>query len=563
MLSTLMKKHLIAYQLIPVVGYNDLLNKYNSLSGDISNVVLLGCGGIVDLESFLDIDPEKYIDQAYLEATGSARLTRKIYVIDGNRPWNLDNLFGSQIVQCLDDGSVNELEGEKIAYNHLLSEDENELNPDKSDTSDTENDDEPENSHSQIIENYYNRGTSFAIPVSIQTYSLLSAIGETDVESLWLSIVGTESVAQTGSIRDRYVEVLKDEVLRLNHETKCEVGIEQDYALFLMRHWNLYNSFFYSSYVNSKLLLYTSEGKKNLANIFAKMGISLSTARQSWYYLDVSLKRKLPFIFGKYLRLYDLDHLVREGFVKSYGFQGSVSACEFLEASTALLEHDGSRGATDDGEDLKSLIANRESSYVANFWKAFDSLSDIKSIKKGIKIAKWQRKFIFDKGFEIFEKKMIKNLKVFRLVVLKNEYGTWVNDKQEVKGFDYDDEEVELHKLNASGCFFSNPLILSKLGHWILESCAELDNSMLPLVIASLDPLTQTYILCGLPPKFPTGKDMARESEKLNRFSLAFQKVANSTNVKVRIDSFESCIIEIGKEDLAPFLERLTLSGLI
>lgn len=44
---------------------------------------------------------------------------------------------------------------------------------------------------------------------------------------------------------------------------------------------------------------------------------------------------------------------------------------------------------------------------------------------------------------------------------------------------------------------------------------------------------------------------------------MAFQQITAETDAKVRIDNFESSIIEIRREDLSPFLEKLTLSGLL
>lgn len=44
----------------------------------------------------------------------------------------------------------------------------------------------------------------------------------------------------------------------------------------------------------------------------------------------------------------------------------------------------------------------------------------------------------------------------------------------------------------------------------------------------------------------------------LNRFGMAFQDVIAETNARVRIDSFEHCVVEVRKEDLSGFLESLS-----
>ena len=48
-----------------------------------------------------------------------------------------------------------------------------------------------------------------------------------------------------------------------------------------------------------------------------------------------------------------------------------------------------------------------------------------------------------------------------------------------------------------------------------------------------------------------------------NRFGHAFQEVVRETNARVRMDSFEACVIEITKEDLSGFLERLSMKAVV
>jgi cell division control protein 45 len=48
-----------------------------------------------------------------------------------------------------------------------------------------------------------------------------------------------------------------------------------------------------------------------------------------------------------------------------------------------------------------------------------------------------------------------------------------------------------------------------------------------------------------------------------NRFGIAFQEVVEQTNARVRIDSFDHCIVEVRKEDLGAFLEALSLKAVV
>ena len=48
-----------------------------------------------------------------------------------------------------------------------------------------------------------------------------------------------------------------------------------------------------------------------------------------------------------------------------------------------------------------------------------------------------------------------------------------------------------------------------------------------------------------------------------NRFGNAFQEVVDETNARVRIDSFEHCVVEVKKEDLSGFLESLSIKAVV
>ena len=49
----------------------------------------------------------------------------------------------------------------------------------------------------------------------------------------------------------------------------------------------------------------------------------------------------------------------------------------------------------------------------------------------------------------------------------------------------------------------------------------------------------------------------------LNRFGSAFAEVVGETNARVRIDSFENCVVEVRKEDLGGFLESLSMKAVV
>ncbi len=597
-LSHVLKKELVQYQLIPVVGYTDLKAHFQRLDLEVANVILVGCGAMLDLETFFEIDVAQFVrppDAA--SAPAEQELTRQVYILDGHRPWNLDNLFGSAMVVCFDDGFVAaNMQPQRHAYTTLVEEGEGE-GDDGEEADSTEEGNETDadadgetNSTARLrlaaetIEAYYNQGTSVLTATSAIVYSLLTLIGETGIENLWLAIVGTSSLdSQHPHVYDKIQPLLRDEVIRISPSIADGVdadtallSIDKDYHLFLLRHWTLYDAFFYSSHVNSKLNLWTEDGKKKLHKLFAKMGILLAVAQQNWLYVDIGVKKQLPLIFKRYLPLYGLEGIVREGFTRTYGYMGQLSAMECVESLTALLEADGRVVAGSElvdqerDDQINSLIEQKEKIWVANFWSAWDALNSrgarakgegdalkprgLDSLLGGLEHAKTIQQIIFRTGMSLLERKLVKNLQLFRLCVLN---------------------DGSIRDLRM----FNNPLILSKLGGWLLENIAEIEflhpkgGNLKPLVVAGLDVATDTYLVIGMAPRYPRGMNETLKAKlgkadvslttQLNTFSVAFQLVANSLGAKVRIDSFDSSVMEIRKDDLAPFLERLTLSGLV
>lgn len=54
-----------------------------------------------------------------------------------------------------------------------------------------------------------------------------------------------------------------------------------------------------------------------------------------------------------------------------------------------------------------------------------------------------------------------------------------------------------------------------------------------------------------------------RKGYGLNKFGSAFAEVVAETNARVRIDSFENCVVEVRKEDLGGFLESLSTKAVV
>ncbi|CAN6674780.1 cell division control protein 45 [Trichomonascus vanleenenianus] len=572
MLSNQLKAEMIPHKTVPVAGYSELLSMYKTLDDDIVNVICFGCGAIVDLESYFEI-----ISEDGQEASG-----RKIYVIDNHRPWNLDNLFGSTQVICFDDGSIDDtLNQHHEAYLHLLEVSEEDLEGSENDDSEEE-DDETRSLDSigsndgrqrekdaaregrraerakkrseyerdtQLLENYYAQGTYLNASSTTQVYTLLSNVGGANIANLWLTVVGVTSLDNQYPLiyADMY-PIIRDEVIRMcppsngNASDDNSLSIETDFSLFLLRHWTLYDSMIHSSYLSAKLQLWTEEGRKRLHKMLAKMGVSLQEAKEKWTHMHIPVKRTLKEKLSSVSGSYGIEEVIRNGVVRKYGFKGSLSAGDCVEALSALLQGpiDFSREQWDNpGEEIvQDTNGDHYKFWISNFFEAWDSLSSINKLLEAVDRAKELQKAIAATGTTLFEKRQIKDLRAFRLAVVR------------------DDPILELYR---------NPLALARLGVWVAEGCAEMHSKPLPLVIAALDPTRDTYLVLGMGAFKSRSAELTAPSyeSSYNSFGTAFQATATKINAQVKIDAFESSVIEVAKHDLARFLEALTLSGLV
>ncbi|GAB7349260.1 hypothetical protein MBLNU459_g8412t2 [Dothideomycetes sp. NU459] len=98
-LTALLKRDYIPHKVQPVAGYTELANAGRELvlpltrqhGGDGGVVICLGVGGLVDLEEVLGLDGANEQEaQTDMQDHGV-----EVWVVDGRRPWNLQNVFGS------------------------------------------------------------------------------------------------------------------------------------------------------------------------------------------------------------------------------------------------------------------------------------------------------------------------------------------------------------------------------------------------------------------------------------------------------------------------------------
>lgn len=599
-LSDLLRAQLIPHKTVPVAGYEEMTRKYWGLDDDIVNVFLVGFGSTQDVGLLLRGEQEEEEEPKEL---------KRIYIIDSNRPWHLDNILDPSIV-CFDDGSIAGQDELLQAYQWLndmsaedldaLSdvEDEGDANSEADDNADTDADtDEDEDAlvdrlvdsgtkrqqsldpesreskrsyakqlllakrqkedYENLVRAYYHQGNSQSMPAACMLYTLLSLVGETSVTRLWFAVVGASSFdSQYPQVYQDTFPMLRDEVNRMcggpNEKQSGEattLRLETDYSLFVLRHWSLYDSMFHTDYLWAKLRLWTERGRQNFHKMLALMGVSLTESREVWVHLNVSVKKNLHERIEKAIKVADLEDLIRPGVVRRFGYKGSLTAGDCVDATEALLQSGvdtslASRELLNEGVLVNpsheyTTPAERDKFWVANFWNAWDALEDVDTLLLGVDKTKLLQQAVARTATAMIEKSQVRPVSDYLVAVVK--------------------EGPDL-------AVFRNPLALCRLGIWIAQTKAESNKKKYspPLVVASLDTNTGNFLVLGMNPRQARDYQYVRKEDDdedrfvFNRFTRRFAKAAEEVQTRYKMDMFEMAVIEVDKHDLTKFLEKMT-----
>ncbi|KAI1815173.1 CDC45-like protein [Poronia punctata] len=291
---------------------------------------------------------------------------------------------------------------------------------------------------------------------------------------------------------------------------------------------------------------------------------------------------------------------------------------------STVVDEDGRIRAShvQDAEDDGGAAEAQE--WVSRFWEAYDALEDIDALKAGLPTAQILHRAIFRTGTSLIGKRQIKHLHAFRMCVIKDgpdvplfthpsaltKLALWIGEALA------EQEKDATGKLGHGGR--GTPLVVASLnekrGVYVVvgtgggggPDLAFLDReSAKQKKAAKAAKAKERELRRKNKEKIREEKRAARvaagddeddgdgddddddtESEAsdgsdsdsddedeederkgrgygLNKFGSAFQDVVNETNARVRIDSFEHCVVEVKKEDLGGFLESLSMKAVV
>ncbi|PRP87358.1 hypothetical protein PROFUN_01620 [Planoprotostelium fungivorum] len=477
-LSSLLQNEFISYIIRPVSSFEELVRCCrDDIDNETFSVFLINCAGSIPVLQYLSIP---------LHVT--------VYICDSHLPLHQQNLDDQQQVLVL-------------PTDLYSGEDED----------DKEN--EESNSRRSDVGSYY------GISASRMMYEMSVQTKKANLEHLWLAIVGFTSQhvhhrmdddiyeRELNYFRQANSEFARDSQYERESRFDDTILYGKDFKFPLYRHWTLYDSMYHSTYVASRLGVWTESGKKNLKTILVRLGVPLDECMNKWSVMNTQNKAIVTEGMQEVASSYGLENLTVKSFYKNLGYRLQVSASDVAMAVEALLS--------------SGLEPSK------NFWKAFDALrsSDANSsvLEAGIESAIQVQQAIIRQGTLVIEKQVLNHSGPFRYAFINS----------------------------AMDCnLFISPSPLVRLGEYIKEIVTEYGKNKQkklqkkPLALLCFDPENDSWVVAGLPPT-------PASSSKKNKFGYALEHAASKTMSRISSHSFDPALLSILKGDIKMFMDYL------
>ncbi|KAI9710620.1 MAG: hypothetical protein M1812_007384 [Candelaria pacifica] len=307
------------------------------------------------------------------------------------------------------------------------------------------------------------------------------------------------------------------------------------------------------------------------------------------------------------------------GFVRSWGWKACLSATDVGVVIGAILEvgKSGVGGtevnAWERGGNVEKRVLSDEDGkveseeWIGRFWEAYDGLENIDVLKSALPTAMHLHRSILRTGTSLLSKHQIRHLRAFRMAVVKEgpDVILFTHPAALTKLALWIAEAVAVQE-NDKGGGKGTPLVLAALnekrGVYVVvgtgggggpglgrEGRGRNDGREMKRVEKGAEKVRKRKERVERDEDDEEGEEETEDEDESdtddddnddaeeedyekrskgkgyvrNRFGNAFQQVVDETNARVRIDSFEHCVVEVRKEDLTGFLEGLSMKAVV
>ena len=435
--------------------------------------------------------------------------------------------------------------------------------------------------------NEYYGGSYYGLPSTYIFYSIAHQLHKENTFYLWYLIISMTDEYLRYHISDKKYDkiyaICQNEVLRIEKKKSKEddtlkiykstskesktILIGSDYKLILYRHWNLYDSFIYSTYPLGILSTWKEPGKGEVQKIFAYMGIPLSEARQKYRYMKNeyldTFKDKIIDVSKKFF----LNEIIFHSFIYQFDNNTEMSAsdcvyllsclieCPFEEFNNIEIEddeflEDNNSNISDDDEE-KNEKSNEE----------VDINNDMEKNKEKINTKK-NKENILKKFWMAYRFLSLKKLNMtnnlidiaIKFQIALTNSATSILDKNGVKNEQKFRYSIVSGNLSEDSRYFQYPGNLERLCLVISETYKQLRGKKVenkPYLLAYIDAENKTYVIDG-----NLGCNKKDDDEK-NTFPIQFKFVVKKLKIPFSYNYSTEEIITIKKDDLYSFINQI------
>ncbi|XP_026728688.1 cell division control protein 45 homolog [Trichoplusia ni] len=329
-LQSLFKCDNVSYTLVPVGGIAELRQAYDENNEEIKYVVLVNCGGTIDLVDILQ--PEEDV---------------VFFVLDAHKPTDVCNVYS--------DGQV-----------RLVYKDDEENIPNFDDIFRDDEDEENEESESgregleAMVERRrerraweerrntlmfnYTQFSYYGKPSACVAVELAWRVSRCGWAAVWAGAVAAAAQAALHTRAPAAALLDADHLTRHlppeHTHTGSRVSLEKDVNLPLYRRWSLEAALRHSPALAPALRLHTVAGQTRLRQLLADTGIPLQQARQAYRSMDVELRRSLLTALQSAAPKHKLPDPTHTTFLLHRVHSPTLAATDIVYAIMGLIEHE-------------------------------------------------------------------------------------------------------------------------------------------------------------------------------------------------------------------------------
>ena len=435
--------------------------------------------------------------------------------------------------------------------------------------------------------NEYYGGSYYGLPSTYIFYSIAHQLHKENTFYLWYLIISMTDEYLRYHISDKKYDkiyaICQNEVLRIEKKKSKEddtlkiykstskegktILIGSDYKLILYRHWNLYDSFIYSTYPLGILSTWKEPGKGEVQKIFAYMGIPLSEARQKYRYMKNeyldTFKDKIIDVSKKFF----LNEIIFHSFIYQFDNNTEMSAsdcvyllsclieCPFEEFNNIEIEddeflEDNNSNISDDDEE-KNEKSNEEVDINNDMEKNNEKINTKKNKENILKKFWMAYRFLSLKKLNMTNNLI--DIAIKFQIALTNS-ATSILDKNGVKNEQKFRYSIVSGNLSEDSRYFQYPGNLERLCLVISETYKQLRGKKVenkPYLLAYIDAENKTYVIDG-----NLGCNKKDDDEK-NTFPIQFKFVVKKLKIPFSYNYSTEEIITIKKDDLYSFINQI------